>query len=105
MLQLFRNSGYASYLTTTLQPLLDNKPVGSYKVSRALARLYSGKERGLISTADIRKYVAEESGKIYLNIQTQEDAEEFMCALEATMSKEHEISDQFKSEQENNWGK
>ena len=50
-----------------------------------LSKLYSGQD---LSTANIRKYVAQGSGKFYLDNKTQEDAEEFMHALEMALFKE-----------------
>ena len=49
---------------------------------------YSNESRGHISTATIRTQVALTSGKFYLDEGNQEDAEEFLCALEETLSEE-----------------
>ena len=48
--------------------------------------LYNSTSKGPISTANIPKYVAEHTGKLYLDINTQEDAEEYLSALEMTIS-------------------
>ena len=82
-------------MTTVLPPLLEDASFGSYRVSRDLAKLYSDTGEVLISTAHIREGVAEASGKHYLNINTQEDAEEFLSALENTISKELEALESF----------
>ena len=104
-LQLLSNTGYTNYLTTVLPPLLEDAPFGSYRVSRALTKLYNSMGKGLISTAHIRKCVAEASGKLYLDINTQEDAEEFLSALEAIIAKELQALESFKIEKEKHWGK
>ena len=62
--------------------------IENYKLSIALSKLYSGQDKGPLSTANIRKYVAQGSGKFYLDNKTQEDAEEFMHALEMALFKE-----------------
>ena len=48
--------------------------------------------------------MAEKSNKFYLDQDTQEDAEEFFCALETILSNELIESEQFRDEQRKHWG-
>ena len=57
-----------------------------------------------LSTANIRKYVAQGSGKFYLDNKTQEDAEEFMHALEMALFKELKSFSLFKKTRDKHWG-
>ena len=104
VLQLLSNTGYATYLANCVPSLLELTPADSYMVSRHLAELYSSRKKGLMSTAHIRTCVAEASGKLHLDVNSQEDAEEFLLALVATIAMELETSDSFKIERENHWG-
>ncbi len=76
--QLLRGTGYESFLKIQLQPLLLGTTGDCYKLCRALAALYCGQNKGEVSTAPVRKLVAEHSKKADLNNGTQQDAEEFL---------------------------
>ena len=105
VIQLVRPTGYASFLKTQLPPLLAGAPADSYRTCRALAKLYSDQKRGAVSAAQIRSYVAQHSGKLYLDVGTQQDAEEFLRSLEATISEELEASEEFQALRGQHWGR
>ena len=105
VIQLFSVTEYASFLTTKLAPLIGNKTSQDYKVCKVLSKLYSGQTSGQVSTDSIRRYVAQRSGKLYLNSGTQQDAEEFFRALEETISMELISSEEFRVLREKHWGR
>ena len=48
--------------------------------------------------------MAERAGKMYLNAGTQQDSEEFFCALEETISLEFISSEEFRNLWKKHWG-
>ena len=105
VIQFLAATGYASFLTNQLNHLLVGASSEHYKVSRLLAQLYSGQINGQVSSATIRRYVAQQSGKFYLDFGTQQDAEEFFHALEWTLAEELLESEDFRKQRDNHWGK
>ena len=49
--------------------------------------------------------MAQQSGKLYLDVETQEDAEEFLTALEEVLSEELITSQEFNSIRSEHWGR
>ena len=86
-------------------PLLADATSQDYNVCKALSRLYSGKTRGQVSVGSIRRFLAQQSGKPYLNSETQQDAEEFFRALEETVSEELMLSEEFRVLRGKHWGR
>ena len=82
VIQFLAATGYANFLRNQLNPLLVGASLEHYKLSRLLAEIYSGKMNRQVSSASIRSYVAQQSGKFYIDDGTQQDAEEFFHALE-----------------------
>ena len=105
VIQLLRVTDYAYFLKIKLPPLLADKPSQDFDVCKVLSRLYSGKTRGQLSAGSIRRYVAQKSGKSYLNSGTQQDAEEFFRALEETISDELMLSEEFRVLRGKHWGR
>ena len=103
VIQLLRVTPYVDFLKQ-FQPFLIGLPAESYKLCRALSDLYSNQTRDPVSTASVRKYVAEQSGKLYLDSGTQEDAEEFLVSLEVSLSQELVALEEFKVVRDKHWG-
>ena len=104
VVQLFRMTGFATFILTQLPPLLDGHPISSYKGCRALLNLYSEQTARERSAAFIRKCVAQHSGKQFLNNGSQQDAEEFLGSLVAMVSAELANFNAFSTVQSNHWG-
>ena len=104
VIQFLAATGYASFLRNHLKPLLVGASLEQYKVSMLLAQLYSGQINRQVSSATIRSYVAQQSGKFYLDDGTQQDAEEFFRALEWTLAEELFESEDFEKERNDHWG-
>ena len=105
VIQLLAATGYASFLKNQLNPFLVGASLECYKVARHLAQLFSGKMNRQVSSATIRSYVAQQSGKLYLDDGSQQDAEEFFRALELTLAEELVESEEFGNERNDHWGK
>ena len=88
--QLFKCTGFATFLMTELRPLLGNHPLDYAKGCRALVNLYSEKTARERSAVLVRKCVAQHTGKSYLNDGSQQDAEEFLSSLVSMISTELE---------------
>ena len=71
----------------------------------ALGSLYNSKHNGPVLAASIRTLVAQKSGKHYFDNKTQEDAEEFLRALDTVLFKELESSKEFAAVRDKHWGK
>ena len=106
VVHLIRNTGYVPYIRTHLPMLIANSTEDSYKLSKRLSYIYSENSVGQPkSTASIRTHVAHMSGKHYLDSKTQQDAEEFMRAIEIVLSEELIESNEFKVSRDLHWGK
>ena len=104
VVQLMRQSDYASFLKMYLPNLLINASEDDYKLSRSLAELFFEKPRGkALSTAKIRSLVSVYSKKPYFDNKTQQDAEEFFRELEAMLTDEL-VSEEFLNFRGNHWG-
>ena len=78
VLQMLRQTEYATFIIMHLPGLLDEASADNFNLSKALFDILSEKSLGnLISTATIRAIVAQSSGKLYFDDNTQQDAEEF----------------------------
>ena len=87
VVQLIRNTAYAPFIRAHIPMLVADSTEDSYKLSKRLSYIYSANSVGQPkSTAFIRSHVAHMSGKHYLDSKTQQDAEEFMRALEIVLS-------------------
>ena len=105
VVQLMRQTAYATYIKLHLESLLVDAAPDAFKLSRSLAHIFSdNRKNGPVSTAVIRSIVAQCSGKSYLNNNTQQDAEEFFRALEATLSEELIASEDFFAFRDLHWG-
>ena len=104
VLQLLSASDYATFLRTDAANILVGTPPQSYTMTKLLSSLYSTEIREHISTATIRSHVALMSGKSYLDQGTQQDSEEFLCALEETLSEELTAVQEFRHLRSNHWG-
>ena len=104
VIQLFRMTGYATFLLTQLPALIESSPISSYKGCTALLNLYCEQTARERSAAFIRKCVAQHSGKPYLNNGTQQDAEEFLGSLVAMVTTELATCIAFSTVQSNHWG-
>ena len=104
VVQIFRCTGFATFLMTELCPILDNQPPGYMKGCRSLVNLYSEKTARERSAVFIRKCVALHSGKPYLNDGSQQDAEEFLSSLVAMISTELENYGGFTALRSNHFG-
>ena len=103
-IQLLSASGYETFLRTEISNILMDTSSESYTVTKLLASLYSTENRGHLSTATIRRHVALRSGRFYLDLGSQQDAEEFLCALEETISEELRALQEFRSLKSKHWG-
>ena len=103
-LQMFRMTGFGIFLLTQLPAMLVGQPHSSYKCSRAMLNLYSEKSSRERSAAVLRKHVANQSGKGYLNDGSQQDAEEFLTTLVDVVSGELSNHEAFFSVSANHWG-
>ena len=106
VVQLIRSTGYVPFIRAHLPMLIANSAADSYKLSKRLSYIYSENSVGQPkSTAFIRTHVAHMSGKHYLDSKTQQDAEEFMRAIEIVLSEELIESNEFKVSRDLHWGK
>ena len=106
VLQLIRNTEYVRFIKTHGQTLLQKSSKDSYKLLRLLAEIYSEESvQKEVSVALVRSYVAKQSGKQYLDTNTQQDAVEFFRALEAVFHEEFLGSDEFEVTRDLHWGK
>ena len=103
VIQLLRNTDYYAFIQGHLQVLLANSTPDSYRLSRLLYNIYN--EESVKSVAAIRKYVALMSDKNYLDNGSQQDAEEFLRALDGVIFEELVESDEFKAVRELHWGR
>ena len=106
VIQMLRNTEYASFLTQNLPNIIVQDTEDRYKVAKTLGRIFGmiGSENE-VSTAEIRTLVAQYSGKSYFDDNTQQDAEEFFRDLEAILSEELVGLDEYRNVQELHWGK
>ena len=105
VLQILSASDYATFLRTDVANILEGTSPQCYTITKLLSSLYSTETRDHISTATIRSHVALMSGKLYLDQGTQQDSEEFLCALEETLSEELSAVREFRNLRSNHWGK
>ena len=104
VIQLVMATGYGTFLRKQLPQLLEGAHPQSFKLSRLLANLFCGQLKGPVSTSSIRRIVAQKSGKVYMDLGTQQDAEEFFRALEETLSEELKGSADFEATRDKHWG-
>ena len=106
VIQMLRNTEYESFLRQNLPNIIVQDTEDRYKVAKALGRIFGmiGSENE-VSTAEIRKLVAQYSGKRYFDDNTQQDAEEFFRDLEEILSEELVGLDEYRNVQELHWGK
>ena len=105
VVQIFKCTGFTSFLMTDLCPLLSNQPPDHMKGCRALVHLYSEQTARERSAVLVRKCVAQHSGKSYLNDGSQQDAEEFLSSLVAMISTELENYGGFSAVRSNHYGR
>ena len=105
VLQMLRQTKYATFIIMHLPGLIDDASTDSFKLSKALFDILSKKSLGNpMSTATIRAIVAQSSGKLYFDDNTQQDAEEFFRTLEETLSAELRTSGDFSVFRDQHWG-
>ena len=104
-LQLFRKTDYISFMQTELLPIMSYLENENYTLCKSLINMYDNTTNNPKSTSIIRKYVAQRSGKPHLNQGTQEDAEEFLRALEQIISEELNNNIMFPDIRDKHWGK
>ena len=105
VVQLLRQTDYASFIQMNLANLLINASKDEYKLSKSLADIFLEKPRGeALSTAKIRTLVSLYSKKPYFDNNTQQDAEEFLRDLEAMLTEELIASEEFLTFRGYHWG-
>ena len=105
VVQLLRQSDYASFIQMNLPSLLINASKDDYKLCRSLAEILFEKPRGeILSAAKIRSLVSLNSKKSYFDNNTQQDAEEFLLELEAMLTEELITSEEFLNLRDHHWG-
>jgi hypothetical protein len=104
VIQLLSASDYPAFLKTGIFNILVGTSPQSYTVTKLLASLYNTENRGHLSTAAVRRHVALTYGKFYLDLGSQQDAEEFLCALEETLSEELTALQEFRNLRSMHWG-
>ena len=105
VIQMIRNTEYASFIKIHLPRLLANVSVDTHKLGRLLTEIYTNSNvENEVSAAPIRTLVANHSGKSYFDDNTQQDAEEFFRALEFLLSEELNESEEFERIRNLHWG-
>ena len=104
VIQLLSVTDYASFLRTQFLNIVVGTHPQSYRVSRELAKLFNAQTHGTKSAATLRRYVAQLSGKSFFDLGTQEDAGEFLSALEETLCNELITFEDFKNVRSKHWG-
>ena len=106
IIQLLRNTPYIQFIKVHLPSILSNSTLDSYRLSKLLTNIYEEKSFGRSkSVAAIRTYVAQMSDKGYLDNGTQQDAEEFLRALDNVFHVELIESETFKDTRDLHWGR
>ena len=77
VIQMIRNTGFGSFLKTDFPNFILGKPATSFKGCKALYQLYSNQSKRKRSAAPVRKLVAQQTGKAYLQDGNQQDCEAF----------------------------
>ena len=105
VIQMIRNTEYASFIKIHLPTLLANVSVDTHKLGRLLTEIYANSNvENEVSAAPIRTLVANHSGKSYFDDNTQQDAEEFFRTLEFILSEELNESEEFQRIRNLHWG-
>ena len=81
-----RNSGYASILKSDFPQFIVGKPDASFKGCKAISQLYCDQSNRERSTAQVRKLVAQQTGKLFLCDGNQQDSDEFLRSVISMMS-------------------
>ena len=105
-IQLLRKTGYVNFINTHFPTILMNSNPDGYKLCKLLKSLYGEDSLGkTMSVAAIRTYVAQMSGKKYLDDGSQQDAEEFFRALDGVLFEELVESEDFRKTRDLHWGR
>ena len=102
VVQLIKNTQYGTFIISQSQSLLESSNENEFRISRELAAIYSGRKD---SAETLRSLVAQHSGKLELDVNTQQDAEEFFRALEVALSEEWIGTDYFRTVRNCHWGR
>ena len=86
VIQLMRNSGYASILKSDFPQFIVGKPDASFKECKAISQLYCDQSNRERSAAQVRKLVANQTGKLSLCDGNQQDSDEFLRSVISMMS-------------------
>ena len=104
VVQLISVTDYIHFLKNMLNPLIVDKS-WDYNVCETLVQLYDNHTKGPKSADLVRKYVSQRSGRPHLNDGSQQDAEEFLSALEDTIYQELKYVEEFRVIRNKHWGK
>ena len=105
VIQMMRRTEYAEFLKHHLNTVDIGSQNKRFKVSYSLHQILMQEgNNDSISTSLIRSLVASESGKPYLDEGRQEDAAEFLGALESTLSNELKDCPIYLSFKDKHWG-
>ena len=102
VVQLIKNTQYGIFIISQSQSLFGSSNGNEFRISRELAAIYSGRKN---SAETLRSLVAQHSGKLELDVNTQQDAEEFFRALEVALSEEWIGTDYFRTVRNCHWGR
>ena len=89
---------------TELPTLLIGGQDGTRPVSSLLSKLFGGRRSEVMSATSIRRYVAQSTGRLYLDMGTQEDAAEFLSCLEDVVFQELKNEEGFQFLRNKHWG-
>ena len=89
---------------TEIPALLTGGQDRTRPVSSLLSMLYGGRRSEVMSATSIRRYVAQSTGRLYLDMGTQEDAAEFLSCLEGVVYQELKNEKGFQLLRNKHWG-